>query len=199
MKILSAEQIKACDAFTIQNEPIASIDLMERAAMTCIKHIVKNASIDSEFLIFCGKGNNGGDGLAIARLLIKRNYAVKVFIVNNSENSSEDFKTNLERLKELKPESIFLIAKEEDLKKIEISANTLVIDSLFGTGLNKPLSGISASLVNFINATKVFIISIDIPSGLYANKPNDNGDVIVRCSVALSFQVPKLSFLMPQN
>ncbi len=199
MKILSAEQIKVCDAFTIKNEPIASIDLMERAAMACIKHIVKNASIDSEFIIFCGKGNNGGDGLAIARFLIKRNYSVKVFVINHSENASEDFTTNLERLKELKPESLFFIDKEEDLKSLEISASAIVIDALLGTGLNKPLSGIIASLVNFINATKAFIISIDIPSGLYADKENDKDDVIVRSSVTLSFQFPKLSFLMPQN
>jgi NAD(P)H-hydrate epimerase len=199
MKILSAEQIKVCDAFTIQNEPITSIDLMERAAMACIKHIVKNASIDSNFIIFCGKGNNGGDGLAIARFLIKRNYSVKVFVVNQSQNSSNDFNINLERLKELKPEIIFNIENEEDLKTIEFPPSTLIIDALFGIGLNKPLSGIAATLAGFLNATKLFIISIDIPSGLYADKPNGNNDVIVRSSVTLTFQFPKLSFLMPQN
>lgn len=199
MKILSAEQIRACDAFTIQNEPVSSIDLMERAAMACIKHIIKKTSIDSEFVIFCGKGNNGGDGLAIARLLIKRNYSVKVFVVEHSQNASEDFKTNSERLKELKPDSVFTIAGETDLKQLEFNPNTIIIDALFGTGLNKPLSGIAASLVKFINSTHLFIISIDIPSGLYADKANDKDDVIVHSSVTLSFQFPKLSFLMPQN
>jgi hydroxyethylthiazole kinase-like uncharacterized protein yjeF len=199
MKILSAEQIKVCDAFTIKNEPIASIDLMERAATACFNYIVKNTSIDSHFAIFCGKGNNGGDGLAIARFLIKRNYSVKVYILNHSENASEDFTVNLNRLKELKAEVLFYVDKEEDLKPIEITSKTLVIDALFGTGLNKPLSGIVASLVNFINATKVFVISIDIPSGLYADKENDKDDVIVRSSVTLSFQFPKFSFFMPQN
>lgn len=199
MKILSSEQIKVCDAFTIKNEPISSIDLMERAAMACIKHIVKNASIDSEFIIFCGKGNNGGDGLAIARFLIKRNYNVKVNVINHSENASEDFTINLTRLNELKPDAISIINKEEDLKPIEITSNTIVIDALFGTGLNKPLFGITASLVNFINASKVFVISIDMPSGLYADKPNDDTDTIMQSSVTLSFQFPKLSFLMPQN
>jgi len=199
MKILSAEQIKACDVFTIQNEPISSIDLMERAAMACIKHIVKNASIDSDFVIFCGKGNNGGDGLAIARFLIKRNYAVKVFIVDHSNKASDDFNINLERLKELKPEVISTLEKEEDLKQIEFTPSTLIIDALFGIGLNKPLSGMAAQLVGFINSTKLFIISIDIPSGLYADKPNDDDDVIVKSSITLTFQFPKLSFLMPQN
>jgi ADP-dependent NAD(P)H-hydrate dehydratase / NAD(P)H-hydrate epimerase len=199
MKILSTEQIKAADTFTIQHEPIASIDLMERAAMACIKHIVKHSSIDSEFIVFCGKGNNGGDGLAISRFLIKRGYVVKVFIVNYSPDSSEDFNTNLERLKEIKSEIITFIDQEEDLKGIEINSNSLVIDALFGTGLNKALSGIAAAAVNFINSTKVNVISIDLPSGLYADKGNDNDDVIVNCSTALSFQFPKLSFLMPQN
>jgi hydroxyethylthiazole kinase-like uncharacterized protein yjeF len=199
MKILSAEQIKAADAFTIQHEPITSIDLMERAALACIRHIVKNSSIDSEFIIFCGKGNNGGDGLAIARFLIKRNYNVKTYVVNHSENASEDFNINLERLKELKPESVFNVNKEEDLKQIEITRAALIIDALFGTGVNKTLFGIAAAVVDFINNTKTFVISIDMPSGLYADKPNDTGDIIVHCSVALSFQCPKLSFLMPQN
>ena len=199
MKILSAEQIRACDASTIQNEPIASIDLMERAAMACIKHIVKNSSIDSEFIIFCGKGNNGGDGLAIARFLIKRNYEVKVYVVNHSKDASLDFTTNLERLTELKPEIVFQLEKEEDLKQIEINSNTIFIDALFGTGLNKSLSGLPASVVNFMNSFKIAIISIDMPSGLFADKPNDNSDIIVHSSVTLTFQFPKLSFLMPQN
>ncbi len=199
MKILSAEQIKACDAFTVKNEPIASIDLMERAAMACIKLIVKNSSIDTNFVIFCGRGNNGGDGLAIARFLIKRNYSVKVFIVNHSQDASTDFSTNLERLKEVKSDCIFTIGKEEDLNQVDVTQDTVFIDALFGTGLNKSLFGIAATVVNFINSFKVFVISIDIPSGLYADKPNDNSDVIVKCSIALSFQFPKLSFLMPQN
>jgi NAD(P)H-hydrate epimerase len=199
MKIFSAEQIRECDAYTIKHEPIASIDLMERAAMACIKHIVKNSSIDSEFEIFCGKGNNGGDGLAIARFLIKRNYSVKVYIVNHSENASEDFNINLERLKELKPEAIYHVAKEEDLNQVDVLRNTVFIDAIFGTGLNKPLHGLAASVVNFINSFKVPVISIDIPTGLFTDKPNEASDVIVRCSVALSFQFPKLSFLMPQN
>lgn len=199
MKILSAEQIKACDAFTIQSEPITSIDLMERAAMTCIKHIVKKSSIDSEFVVFCGTGNNGGDGLAIARFLIKRNYAVKTFIVDQHQNYSDDFKTNLERLKELKPDGIFNITSQEELKPLAFHPNTIVIDAIFGTGLNKPLSGIATELVKFINSTQLFTISIDIPSGLFADKPNMNDDVIVKSSITLSFQFPKLSFLMPQN
>jgi ADP-dependent NAD(P)H-hydrate dehydratase / NAD(P)H-hydrate epimerase len=199
MKILSAEQIKAADVFTIQNEPIASIDLMERAAMACIKHIVKNSSIDSEFLVFCGKGNNGGDGLAISRFLIKRGYAVKVYVADHSPNSSEDFNINLERLKELKSDAVAFIEKEKDLKTIEVNPNTLIIDALFGTGLNRPLSGLTTSVVNFINSSRAFVISIDMPSGLYADKGNDKDDVIVHCSIALSFQFPKLSFLMPQN
>lgn len=199
MKILNAEQIRACDAFTIQNEPITSIDLMERAASACIKHIVKNASIDSDFVVFCGKGNNGGDGMAIARFLIKRNYQVKVFVVDHSSNESEDFKTNLERLKELKPDCLSTLGKTEDLRQIEFTPSSLIIDALFGTGLNKPLTGIAAELVNFINATQLFIISIDIPSGLFPDKANDKSDIIIHSSITLSFQFPKLSFLMPQN
>ena len=89
--------------------------------------------------------------------------------------------------------------KEEDLNQADVTSNTVFIDALFGTGLNKNLTGISSTVVNFINSFKVKVISIDIPSGLFADKTNGKDDVIVNSSVALSFQFPKLSFLMPQN
>lgn len=199
MKIFSAEQIKACDKFTIENEPVSSIDLMERAALACIKYIVKKSSIDDEFVIFCGKGNNGGDGLVIARHLIVRGYVCNVYIVNHQENYSADCTTNLERLTILKPEAINVIEHEEQLNNIPLNANTVIIDALFGTGLNKPIKGICGTVINFINATGLKTISIDIPSGLYADKSNEKEDIIIRSSITLSFQFPKLSFLMAQN
>lgn len=199
MKIFSAQQIKDCDKFTIENEPVSSVDLMERAALACIKYIVKKSSVDDEFAIFCGKGNNGGDGLAIARHLIVRGYVCNVYIVNHQEKYSEDCATNLERLTILKPEVITIIDHEDQLNSVPLNKNTVVIDALFGTGLNKPITEICGSVVNFINAIGLKTISIDIPSGLYADKPNEKEDTIVRSSITLSFQFPKLSFLMAQN
>lgn len=199
MKIFNSSQIKACDKFTIENEPIASIDLMERAAMTCIKHIIRQASVDDEFVIFCGKGNNGGDGLAIARHLIVRGYLTRVYIVNHQNNYSEDCKTNLDRLNEIKPEVVSVIENETQLNSIEILSSTVIVDALFGTGLNRGIEGLAASTVNFINSLPVKVISIDIPSGLYADKSNERDDCIVRAGTVLTFQFPKLSFMMAQN
>lgn len=199
MKIFSASQIKACDRFTIENEPISSIDLMERAAMSCIKYLIKTASIDDEFVIFCGKGNNGGDGLAIARHLIVRGYLTKVYVINHQENYSEDCKINLARLQELKPESVTIIENESQLSTISVQSNSVIVDALFGTGINKPISGICENVVNFINALGLKTVSIDMPSGLYADKSNEKEDCIVKASLVLTFQFPKLSFMMAQN
>ena len=199
MKILSVQQIKDWDAFTIKNEPIASIDLMERAANACLRHIIKNIPLEAEFAIFCGKGNNGGDGLAIARQLLVRGFVVNVYIISHSDKESEDFKINLQRLKEIKPECTLVANNETEIKLIKLNSQIIVIDCLIGTGVNKPLDGILAAAVNFINASGNFITSIDIPSGLYSDKENNKEDVIVRSSTTLTFQLAKLSFLFAQN
>jgi ADP-dependent NAD(P)H-hydrate dehydratase / NAD(P)H-hydrate epimerase len=199
MKILSSEQIKACDAFTIKSEPVSSVDLMERAANACTRSIIKRDPVDADFVIFCGKGNNGGDGLAIVRLLLKRGFNAKVYILEHAKKGSEDFDTNLERLKEFKPECINYIRKSEDIDFIQMEKDSIIIDAIFGTGLNKKINGLSADVVNFINASGKYIFSIDIPSGLKADEGNEDSDVIVRSSMTLTFQFPKLSFLMAQN
>jgi len=199
MKIFSATQIKACDKFTIENEPLASTDLMERAAIACIKHLVKKASADDEFIVFCGKGNNGGDGLAIARHLIVRGYITKIYVIDHTPNYSEDCLTNLNRLNEIKPEAITIIENEGQLNNIEFNSSTVIIDALFGTGLSKVISGICESVVTFMNTVPSKVISIDMPSGLFADKSNTPDDIIVRSSLVLTFQFPKLSFLLAQN
>lgn len=199
MKIFSSSQIKACDKFTIENEPVTSIDLMERAAMACIKHIVKKFSADDEFIVFCGKGNNGGDGLAIARHLIVRGYLTKVYIINHTADYSEDCLINLNRLNEIKPDAVTVIENESQLNAIEFNSSTVIIDALFGTGLNKTISGICETVVVFMNTVPSKVISIDVPSGLFADKSNTEEDCIVRSSLVLTFQFPKLSFLMAQN
>lgn len=199
MKIFTANQIKACDRFTIENEPVASVDLMERAAMACIKHIVKNSMPDEEFAVFCGMGNNGGDGLAIARHLIVRGYAVKTYLIKHQDNYSEDCKINYDKLNEIKPDSITEIENEGQLNLVNVNSSTTIIDAIFGTGLNRSVTGLCAAAINFINYLELKIISIDIPSGLYCDKSNEAEDAIIRSSLVLTFQFPKLSFLLAQN
>ena len=101
MKIFSASQIKEWDAFTIENEPVSSIELMERAAKACTAWILQNFNHTTSFKIFCGKGNNGGDGLAIARLLIENKFRVSVYIVETNSAGSDDFQNNLQKLQQL--------------------------------------------------------------------------------------------------
>jgi NAD(P)H-hydrate epimerase len=195
MKIFTADQVKKWDAFTIANEPVASIDLMERAATACCKWLIgKNLGLN-QFRIFCGKGNNGGDGLAIARLLIDHGCKATVHILEFGKAGTDDFQTNLARLHECSTDIHFIQSPEFFPA---ISETDIVIDALFGTGLNKPLEGISKALVGHINQSNSTIVSIDLPSGLFADKSSKSNTVIT-ATLTLSFQNQKLAFILPEN
>ncbi|MBS1512257.1 MAG: NAD(P)H-hydrate dehydratase [Bacteroidetes bacterium] len=196
MKIFSAAQIKQWDAATMANEPIASVDLMERAAGKCTEWILQHYTNIVHFHIFCGKGNNGGDGLAIARMLLQKGYIATTYILEFGHKGSEDFQINLERLHEITTHIHFL-QSADFFPSIE-HPDELIIDALFGTGLNKPLTGISAALVAHINTLSVPVLSIDLPSGLFADHTSV-GNLVVHASHTLSFQSYKLSFLLPEN
>ena len=195
MKIFSTAQIKQWDAFTIANEPVASIDLMERAAAKCYEWLLQQNYTKKHFHIFCGKGNNGGDGLAIARMLIQKKYSVTVYILEFGNIGTTDFQTNLARFHECST-GIHFIQSPDFFPAV--NDNGIIIDALFGTGLNKPLEGISAALVNHINQYKEDIISIDLPSGLSADS-SSKGNTIIKATHTLSFQNYKLAFLLPEN
>lgn len=199
MKIYSADQIKDWDTYTITHEPIKSIDLMERAAAACFDWIIQNFDDYYHFKIFCGKGNNGGDGLAIARLLNSIKYQVSVFIFNSESPGSKDFEENLKKLKKTSVK-IAILADENSFP--EISGQDILIDALFGTGLNKPVTGLYKCLIKFINSQNLPVISIDIPSGLYVDKSStieNNKQAIVEANYTLSFQNEKLAFLVKEN
>jgi NAD(P)H-hydrate epimerase len=195
MQILSAEQIRLWDEYTIHNEPIASIDLMERAANVCLDWLESERMLDNAFSIFCGKGNNGGDGLAIARLLTERSCPVTVHILEFGHKGTEDFQINLARLHQTSAQIRF-IQNAETIP--EIVPNEILIDALFGSGLNRPLEGVTASLISRINDSANEVISIDIPSGLYVDK-SSKGNLIVSADHTLSFQCYKPAFLVAEN
>ncbi|OFX51548.1 MAG: bifunctional ADP-dependent (S)-NAD(P)H-hydrate dehydratase/NAD(P)H-hydrate epimerase [Bacteroidetes bacterium GWA2_30_7] len=193
MKILNKEQILEADKFTIQNEPVLSIDLMERASEKCCKWIRKNIYFDSKIIIFCGIGNNGGDGLAIARQL--KEFKKEVYIFPDKDNYSEDFKTNFEKLSKANI-SIKTIRNINSIK--EINPKDVIIDAIFGSGLNRPVNGIYGETINKINKSGCKIISIDIPSGLFCDS-NSTSENIIKADYTLTFQFPKLSFLFSEN
>jgi len=195
MQILTAEQIRALDAFTIENEPISSVDLMERAATKCTDHILDHCDSSNGFTVFCGKGNNGGDGLVIARLLNNAGRKVEVIVVEHSEKCSADFQSNLEQLESL---DVGVCHLERALDIQPSFIGSVVIDAMLGTGLNSPVRGLIADVAKWINQSGNEVISIDMPTGLFAEDNCGNTfDTVVRADVTLSFHAPKLSFLLP--
>ena len=197
LSIFSAEQIKAIDSYTIQTEPIASIDLMERAALKCSQWLMKHYSLETIFKVCCGLGNNGGDGLAIARQLLEHGYKVEVFIINYSNIYSEDFLINKKRLETLFPRFLMEV---NDVKHLPHFQKTdVVIDALFGIGLSKPLNGLAADCVNQINNSDAVVIAIDVPSGLFVDQYTDKNHSIIKAEHTLTFQSPKLGFMFAEN
>jgi len=197
MKIFSSVQIKEIDEFTIKNEPISSIDLMERAASTIYQKIIKTYNKSTVFKIFAGSGNNGGDALVIARLLAQSNYQVEIFMFE-STNLSEDTKINIERIKKDNTLIIQIINNKNQFPLI--SSDCIIIDGLFGSGLNKPLDGVNAQLVKHINKSKADIIAIDIPSGIFGeNNTTENKETAIKATKTYCFEFPKLAFMFPEN
>lgn len=198
MKILTSSQLKELDKYTIAHEPIASIDLMERAAIALTNAIIRRWDKSFKMVVFAGPGNNGGDALAVARMLSQRGYHVEVFLFNTKGKLSEECQTNLERLKMCG--SIYFTEISTQFDPPELTESHVVIDGLFGSGLNKPLSGGFAAVVKYINASKAQVAAIDIPSGLMGEDNTYNiRQNIVHADVTLSIQLPKLSFLFPEN
>ncbi|MGE5424671.1 MAG: NAD(P)H-hydrate dehydratase, partial [Syntrophothermus sp.] len=200
MKILSTEQIREADKYTIKNEPISSINLMERAAGRCFLWFERNLIPGNRLVFFCGTGNNGGDGLAIARMMRQndRNRQILVYVAGDPEKGSEDFRVNYKRLQDLgmKPETL---TEEDSLPAID-AVEDVVIDALFGSGLGRPLEGIHAGIVHHLNASGAVIVSIDVPSGLFIDKTaTSEKQTIIHADYTLTFSPPKMAFLFPEN
>lgn len=196
-KIFSVQQIRRADQYTILHEPVLSIDLMERAATACCNWISKRYTVEDSFIIFCGPGNNGGDGLAIARLLLTAGYRVQVFVLSAETNATQDFRTNEKRLSEQDASLVRQLHRVSDFPLIP--AGCILIDALLGTGLSRPPDGLLADLIRYINAAATMVIAIDIPSGLLADQHSDPATAIIQANYTLSFQFPKLAFFFPEN
>lgn len=195
MKIFSQEQIREWDAHTIREQEISSIELMERAAYACFKWLVKYGFTQKHIHIFCGKGNNGGDGLALARILTDNNVNTSVYILETGKAGTRDFQENLQRLHRVTSHIYFI---QSNFVHPTFTGNDLVIDALFGTGLNKPLKDTALELVHFLNKNAYNIISIDMPSGLFTDQ-STKGHKAISATHTLSFQNIKLAFLIPEN
>lgn len=193
IKILSASQIKELDAYTIQHEPVTSIELMERACRAFTNWLVERFDATHQIGIICGTGNNGGDGLGIARMLREWNYPVKVWVVRGGVKETTDFQINLKRLEG----KILINEITSEVKPEYFSECTMLIDALFGSGLSRPVEGIYEEVIDCLNSVQAIKVAVDIPSGMFADK-HSSGEVF-RAHHTVSFHLPKLAFLMPEN
>lgn len=198
MKLFKTAQNKDLDQHTIHNEPIESINLMERASKSFVEYFLSKINKTKRIIIFAGYGNNGGDALAIGRLLILNGYKVICYLFNTENKLSPDCEINRDRLVSLNDVYFFEITTSFSPPVLE--ENDVIIDGLFGSGLNKPLTGGYAAIVKLINQSKSIVYSIDIPSGLFGeDNSKNNEDTIIKADVTLTFQSPKISFLLPEN
>ncbi len=197
MKIFSAAQIKACDAYTIYASGITSVELMERAAAKCVSWINENLPPDSLFIVLCGTGNNGGDGLAITRMLHKQGYGAKAFLLHFSEELSDDCRTNLKRLQNVDNKLVEILSPETFIT--DVPRNVVLIDAILGTGLNRPAEGWLAALINQFNDLPNRKIAIDIPSGMPADNIPKGEAPVLEADDTLSFQFYKRAFLHPET
>jgi NAD(P)H-hydrate epimerase len=197
LPLLISQQIREGDAYTIANEPISSVDLMERASRAFVGWFVNRFPDKNEPITFyCGTGNNGGDGLAIARIMCDHHYnKLKVVIVRFSAKVSDDFQVNYERLKE----TCVTIKELEKGEEIPEDNSRVIIDALLGSGLNKPLTGDYARLVNFINGLNKTVVSVDVPTGFFAEGEVAKDTIAIKANLVITFQQPKINFLLPES
>lgn len=197
MKIFSSSQIYAADKATIKKQNITSDELMERAAIQLFNWLhLRLQGGEVKIHLFCGIGNNGGDGLALARHLQEHGYNFTVYVVNYSKKRSDDFLINLKRLKDQEVWPEFL---EEGDDLPELGRDDIVIDAIFGLGLNRSPEDWVVKIFERMHDSQAFTLSVDIPSGLFTDKAPTHGKAVVKANHTLSFQVPKLIFFLPET
>lgn len=196
MKILSVENIRALDEHTIHYEPVSSLDLMERAAMAfCHWFIGIFPPEYCSVVVFCGPGNNGGDGLAIARILHRKFYPVKIYICETGAAKSKDFSQNLERLPAFSALNPIPLNPGDAFPPLPSGA--ILIDAIFGSGLKRPVAGYWADLISYLNKSDCTIAAVDVPSGLFADRHSEGPTI--QANYTFCFELPKLAFLLPEN
>lgn len=197
LPLLISEQIRKADAFTIANEPITSVNLMERASKAFVGWFINHFPDKALSISFyCGTGNNGGDGLAIARLLKEHHYkCINVIIARFSDKQSNDFTVNLGRL--LQADIPVTELNTGDAIPGENSA--IIIDALLGTGLNKPLAGDYERLVKHINNLNSTIVAVDVPTGFFSEGEVDPDATVIKADLVITFQQPRINFLLPES
>lgn len=196
MKIFSANQIKAIEKLTLINSRITDLELMEVAATNAVKVLLENYNAVNKFYIFCGKGNNGGDGLAMARILNEKSLDVTVFVSPKSLKFSANAKINFNRLEAREG---LTILDFEAIENFKFSNDSIIIDAIFGIGINKKISGKYKLLIKYINKLPSIKIALDLPSGLFPDCVTPDSDIVFKADLTLSFNFWKKSFFYPES
>lgn len=204
--ILTVAQTRACEQYTMEHEPIPSLELMERAGTRCadnLAEIIQRKHI-TDIRIFCGTGNNGGDGLVIARKLSESLSATEAridVVICQSDNArhTPEMETNLNRWQEIvgqNPNTTLTFFNSQ--YAATPPAEALVIDAIFGIGLSRPIEGICIEAIRFINESEAFVVAIDTPSGLWSDAHTPTDSAVVMADLTLSIQYPKMAHLLPE-
>ncbi|MDD4216809.1 MAG: NAD(P)H-hydrate dehydratase [Bacteroidales bacterium] len=196
MKIFKSSQVREIDKHTIKNEPITSINLMERAAKTVFERITSLGHGFPKFCVVVGPGNNGGDGLVIARLLLENNYDVDVFVCRFTKSMSQDCSENLKRLKKLNKDIVHQISESTEMI---MSDDAIIIDAIFGSGLTRETSGEFAKVINKINNSGNTVLAVDMPSGLFGEDNTNNNGAIVQANITYALQFPSIAMMFAEN
>ncbi len=199
MKLFSCRQIKEIDRYTITNEPVTSLDLMERASVQLFRWFIDHFDRTLRMLIFTGPGNNGGDGLALGRMLAEHGYKTEVFHVIIGAVPTEEWEINRRRYENCINSSFHLVNSTEDFP--DVTSGDVIVDAVFGSGLSRPVEGLAAEVIKLINsARKKTVVAIDIPSGLFGeDNSTNNSETIIKADHTLTLQFPKLSFFFSEN
>ena len=171
--VLTAEEMKKLDAHTIQDIGVPSMVLMERAAMAVVDELLSDSELSTDNMVFiCGMGNNGGDGVAAARLLHLKGYMVSIILIGDRTRCTEETGLQIRIAKK------YSVPIKEGLSAVqvnhELNCADLIVDALFGIGLSRNVQGLYKDVINGINASPAMVLSIDIPSGLSA----DTGEIL---------------------
>jgi ADP-dependent NAD(P)H-hydrate dehydratase / NAD(P)H-hydrate epimerase len=199
MRVLNAAQMREADRRTIHEIGIPSLVLMENAGRQVVAAMetVHGDLAEHQVAVLCGRGNNGGDGFVVARTLLQRGVDVSVFLIGRVADVRGDARTNLDILGRLGL-AVVEIGDSQDweLHFSEIQDSTIIVDAMFGTGLNAPLSGLLETVVADVNASGIPVVAVDLPSGLSADSHEPIGDSI-EAGVTIALAAPKLSLVLP--
>ncbi|WP_418638786.1 NAD(P)H-hydrate dehydratase [Winogradskyella sp.] len=200
MKLFSKEQIYEGDKLTTERQKISSTELMERAGTQIFNWMhMRMQGAQVPIHVFCGIGNNGGDGLVLARHLITHGYNVVTYIVNCSDKRTKDFLLNYDHIKSVTKKWPTMLSCKSDFEDVVIGVDDIIVDAVFGIGLNRPPNTWVQELFQKFRDSKAFTLSIDIPSGLYTDKAVEDSKAVVHANYTLSFQSPKLVFFLPET